>query len=106
MNNQNKVSTTSLIVSTTASAAAAGLNQNIPNIGGGVERVVPERVDRMDIRADRVDNSSPPPPPPASAYGGQQPPIREPPPDTKPWGYSGLDLMNTGAAFWQNYSGA
>lgn len=25
--------------------------------------------------------------------------------DTKPWGYSGIDLMNTGAAFWQNYSG-
>lgn len=28
-----------------------------------------------------------------------------PPPDTKPWGYSGMDLINSGAAFWQNYSG-
>lgn len=36
-------------------------------------------------------------------------PIREPPPtqpiDTKPWCYSGIDLINNGAAFWQSYSG-
>lgn len=36
--------------------------------------------------------------------------IREPPPiptsqDNKPWGYAGMDLMNTSNAFWQNYSG-
>lgn len=33
--------------------------------------------------------------------------IREAPPsqENKPWGYSGLELMNSGAAFWQNYSG-
>ncbi|XP_044748107.1 dachshund homolog 2 isoform X3 [Coccinella septempunctata] len=36
-------------------------------------------------------------------------PIREPPPptqsiDTKPWCYSGIDLINNGAAFWQSYS--
>ncbi|XP_017768103.1 PREDICTED: putative uncharacterized protein DDB_G0274435, partial [Nicrophorus vespilloides] len=24
--------------------------------------------------------------------------------ETKPWGYSGIDLINSGAAFWQNYS--
>ncbi|KAK5644132.1 hypothetical protein RI129_007977 [Pyrocoelia pectoralis] len=42
---------------------------------------------------------------PTSAYNQN---IREPPPppppDAKPWGYAGIDLMNTGAAFWQNYS--
>ncbi|KAK9870161.1 hypothetical protein WA026_006251 [Henosepilachna vigintioctopunctata] len=37
-------------------------------------------------------------------------PIREPPPpppqqmESKPWCYSGIDLMNNGAAFWQSYS--
>jgi hypothetical protein len=67
-------------------------NQNIPT---DRERVV-ERVERME--RERVD--SPPPP-----YGQQT--VREPPPppENKPWGYSGIDLMNTGAAFWQNYSG-
>lgn len=25
--------------------------------------------------------------------------------DAKGWGYSGIDLINSGAAFWQNYSG-
>ncbi|KAJ3631430.1 hypothetical protein MTP99_012559 [Tenebrio molitor] len=66
-------------------------NQNIPT---DRERVV-ERVERME--RERVD--SPPPP-----YGQQT--VREPPPppENKPWGYSGIDLMNTGAAFWQNYS--
>ncbi|KAF5270079.1 hypothetical protein FQA39_LY08491 [Lamprigera yunnana] len=28
----------------------------------------------------------------------------QPPAEAKPWGYAGIDLMNTGAAFWQNYS--
>lgn len=62
------------------------------NIATERERVAGERVERAD---------SPPPTP----YGQQQ--IREPPPppENKPWGYSGIDLMNTGAAFWQNYSG-
>ncbi|KAF6208239.1 hypothetical protein GE061_016691 [Apolygus lucorum] len=27
-----------------------------------------------------------------------------PPPQDKPWNYSSLDLINSGAAFWQNYS--
>ena len=66
--------------------------QNIPT-----ERErVSERVERME--RERVE--SPPP-----AYGQQT--VREPPPppENKPWGYSGIDLMNTGAAFWQNYSG-
>ncbi|XP_063914291.1 dachshund homolog 2 isoform X3 [Zophobas morio] len=65
--------------------------QNIPT-----ERErVSERVERME--RERVE--SPPP-----AYGQQT--VREPPPppENKPWGYSGIDLMNTGAAFWQNYS--
>lgn len=40
---------------------------------------------------------------PPNAFGQN---VRETPPqDVKPWGYSGIDLMNTGAAFWQNYSG-
>lgn len=40
---------------------------------------------------------------PTTAFGQG---VREPPPqEAKPWGYSGIDLMNTGAAFWQNYSG-
>ncbi|XP_025830052.1 dachshund homolog 1 isoform X2 [Agrilus planipennis] len=37
-----------------------------------------------------------------------QPPREAPPPpppsDTKPWSFTGLDLINSGAAFWQNYS--
>nr|XP_023026520.1 uncharacterized protein LOC111514513 [Leptinotarsa decemlineata] len=45
-----------------------------------------------------------------TATGFVQPPrdIREPlphpPQDNKPWSYPGMDLLNTGAAFWQNYS--
>ncbi|XP_030750835.1 forkhead box protein J2-like [Sitophilus oryzae] len=34
----------------------------------------------------------------------EQPPPPPPPMENKGWGYSGLDLMNSGAAFWQNYS--
>ncbi|XP_031341045.1 dachshund homolog 2-like [Photinus pyralis] len=42
---------------------------------------------------------------PASAYNQNvREPPPPPPPDVKPWGYAGIDLMNTGAAFWQNYS--
>ncbi|GJQ77419.1 hypothetical protein Trydic_g20817 [Trypoxylus dichotomus] len=60
--------------------------QNLPT-----ERI--ERPDRSE--RERVDS------PPGSYSQG----VREqPPPDTKPWGYSGIDLINTGAAFWQNYS--
>lgn len=32
-----------------------------------------------------------------------QPPITQS--ETKTWGYPGIEMMNTGAAFWQNYSG-
>lgn len=35
----------------------------------------------------------------------EQPPPPPLPQENKGWGYSGLDLMNSGAAFWQNYSG-
>lgn len=36
----------------------------------------------------------------------RQPPAHAPePPSDKQWNYSGLDLMGSGAAFWQNYSG-
>lgn len=56
-----------------------------------------ERVERPDRpERERVD----------SPLGSYSQSVREqPPPDTKPWGYSGIDLINTGAAFWQNYSG-
>lgn len=69
------------------------------------ERLTEQRpVDR--IKQEREE-------PPGSGYGQQAPrDIREPPPpqppmpqDNKPWGYAGIELMNTGAAFWQNYSG-
>ncbi|KAK9731838.1 hypothetical protein QE152_g13329 [Popillia japonica] len=55
-----------------------------------------ERVDRTE-RSEREKVDSPP-----RSYSQS---VREqPPPDIKPWGYSGIDLINTGAAFWQNYS--
>ncbi|CAB0002234.1 unnamed protein product [Nesidiocoris tenuis] len=39
--------------------------------------------------------------------GGSRPEsgLPPPPPQDKPWNYSSLDLINSGAAFWQNYSG-
>lgn len=38
--------------------------------------------------------------------GGREPPPPPPPPQDKPWNYSSIDLINSGAqAFWQNYSG-
>lgn len=64
-------------------------SQSIPN----------ERTERNSdpIKKERTDS-------PPTNYSQT---VREPQPiqDTKPWGYSGIDLMNTGAAFWQNYSG-
>ncbi|KAG8257753.1 hypothetical protein J6590_042862 [Homalodisca vitripennis] len=42
---------------------------------------------------------------PAPSYPPQRPPPQpEAPPAEKQWNYSGLDLINSGAAFWQNYS--
>lgn len=35
----------------------------------------------------------------------QQRPAQQDAPSEKQWNYSGLDLINSGAAFWQNYSG-
>lgn len=64
------------------------------------DRLSSERPDR--IKQEREDN------PAAAGYGQPGREVREPPPppqESKPWGYSGIDLMNTGAAFWQNYSG-
>ncbi|KAG5893889.1 hypothetical protein JTB14_001074 [Gonioctena quinquepunctata] len=59
----------------------------------------PRPVER--IKQEREDTQS--------GYGQPTRDIREPPPpspqDNKPWGYSGMEMMNTGAAFWQNYSG-
>lgn len=46
--------------------------------------------------------------PPESREDSPPYPVRDPrdqPQDTKAWNYSGLDLMSSGAAFWQNYSG-
>lgn len=65
-------------------------SQSIPNN----ER--PER-STDQIKKERIDS-------PPTSYSQT---VREPQTlqDTKPWGYSGIDLMNTGAAFWQNYSG-
>lgn len=44
--------------------------------------------------------------PPSSQQQQSQPPPPPPPPnsDGKPWNYSNIDLMATGA-FWHNYSG-
>ncbi|XP_023702947.1 dachshund homolog 2 isoform X2 [Cryptotermes secundus] len=39
-----------------------------------------------------------------SSYPRQQPTHVPEPPSEKQWNYSGLDLMGSGAAFWQNYS--
>lgn len=56
----------------------------------------PER-NTDQIKKERIDS-------PPTSYGQS---VRESQTvqDSKPWGYSGIDLMNTGAAFWQNYSG-
>lgn len=35
----------------------------------------------------------------------QSRPAQQDAPSEKQWNYSGLDLINSGAAFWQNYSG-
>lgn len=40
-----------------------------------------------------------------SSYPRQQPAHVPEPPSEKQWNYSSLDLMGSGAAFWQNYSG-
>lgn len=76
-------------------------NQKINNTTPTTQSSTSEReriqVDRPE-RNDRERVESPP--------QGYPQNIREvPPPDTKPWGYSGMDLINSGAAFWQNYSG-
>ncbi|PSN55043.1 hypothetical protein C0J52_04123 [Blattella germanica] len=39
-----------------------------------------------------------------SSYPRQQPTHVPEPPNEKQWNYSSLDLMGSGAAFWQNYS--
>ncbi|ERL94474.1 hypothetical protein D910_11751 [Dendroctonus ponderosae] len=58
---------------------------------------IPERVDRIKQEIEE----------PSPQYVRE---LREPPPpplpqENKVWGYSGLDLINSGATFWQNYSG-
>lgn len=58
------------------------------------ERDRPERIDREHIES--------PSPGPYNQSMREPPP---PPPDTKPWSYPSMDLINSGAAFWQNYSG-
>ncbi|XP_048524066.1 dachshund homolog 2 isoform X2 [Dendroctonus ponderosae] len=57
---------------------------------------IPERVDRIKQEIEE----------PSPQYVRE---LREPPPpplpqENKVWGYSGLDLINSGATFWQNYS--
>lgn len=63
------------------------------------QSIVSERPERNtdQIKKERIDS-------PPTNYGQS---VRESQTiqDSKPWGYSGIDLMNTGAAFWQNYSG-
>lgn len=65
-----------------------GYHQPVP-----VVRDVRDMRDVRDVRdvRDMRDMREPPPPPTSQ--------------DNKPWGYAGMDLMNTGTAFWQNYSG-
>lgn len=80
-------------------------SQKVTTSSSSNQSMATER-ERLSDRSDRIDrereeNTV------TSPYGQvvrDQPPP-PPPPDTKPWGYSGIELMNTGAAFWQNYSG-
>lgn len=64
----------------------------------------PPSTERIPERVDRIKQEIEEPPP---QYVRD---LREPPPpplsqENKVWGYSGLDLINSGASFWQNYSG-
>lgn len=67
----------------------------------------PERLPERVV-ADRIKqeiDDTPPQQYVASRDMREQPPPPPLPQENKGWGYSGLDLMNSGAAFWQNYSG-
>ncbi|XP_050513867.1 dachshund homolog 2 isoform X2 [Diabrotica virgifera virgifera] len=93
------------------STPSSTTSNHAPNNSPHLPPPVPDRPERLPeqrpverIKQERED-------PPGANYG-QQPPreMREPPPqppipqDNKHWGYTGIELMNTGAAFWQNYS--
>uniref|UniRef100_A0A6P7GEV1 Uncharacterized protein LOC114337299 n=1 Tax=Diabrotica virgifera virgifera TaxID=50390 RepID=A0A6P7GEV1_DIAVI len=93
------------------STPSSTTSNHAPNNSPHLPPPVPDRPERLPeqrpverIKQERED-------PPGANYG-QQPPreMREPPPqppipqDSKHWGYTGIELMNTGAAFWQNYS--
>ncbi|KAJ8949624.1 hypothetical protein NQ318_007389 [Aromia moschata] len=76
------------------------------NSGQGVVPPPPDR-ERLPVGPERIKQEREDNPAAAASTGYGQPArdIREPPlPETKSWGYSGIELMNTGAAFWQNYS--
>nr|CAI5858911.1 unnamed protein product [Callosobruchus analis] len=75
-----------------------------------------ERLEMRPIKQEREDPSPAPQhpsPSPSAAQGGYgqgrpeaPPPSMPPVSEAKPWGYAGMEMINTGAAaFWQNYSG-
>lgn len=64
------------------------------------EREPPPRASDAPPRSTPSEPDNTPP-----AYPQRPPPQPEAPPAEKQWNYSGLDLINSGAAFWQNYSG-
>ncbi|XP_060530636.1 dachshund homolog 2 isoform X2 [Cylas formicarius] len=72
-----------------------------------MSRLIPptsQQQDMMPERQERIKQEIEEPPQqfmPSRDMREQPPPQ---PPENKPWGYSGIDIMNTGAAFWQNYS--
>ncbi|CAH1168466.1 unnamed protein product [Phyllotreta striolata] len=99
---------------TSSSSSVVNPQNSSPASSDRPERTV-ERPDRLTDRiseqrpVDRIKQEREDPP--NSGYGHstvrevrdapQQPPM---PQESKPWTYAGIELMNTGAAFWQNYS--
>ncbi|XP_022906266.1 dachshund homolog 2 isoform X2 [Onthophagus taurus] len=71
-------------------------NNNSPSVQSSLtEQQRPERPERPE-RQERVET-----PPTNYSQSMREQQLSQ---DTKPWGYSGIDLINSGAAFWQNYS--
>lgn len=76
-------------------------NNNTTHSQGGIpiSQDRQERSNTDQIKKERIES------PPANYSQSVREQVQSVHQETKPWGYSGLDLMNTGAAFWQNYSG-
>ncbi|XP_073979610.1 uncharacterized protein isoform X3 [Rhodnius prolixus] len=96
--NTTPVSNTSsiVVVERPGSVSSVGEEQTTPTnytTSGTATSSSSSSSTQPSARASASDQQAPPPPPP--------PP---PPPQDKPWNYSSLDLINSGAAFWHNYS--